>query len=81
MHRAKNLLPFLDTHQTLHLFPDPTNDKERFNNWIYSIGGDIIGLDDQDKHCSVCHAHFEEKFCCRFNRISNVAVPTLNLPG
>lgn len=50
MHRAKSLLPTL---QTLHLFPDPTKDKERFNNWIYSIGGDIIGLDDQDIYINI----------------------------
>ncbi|XP_063831846.1 uncharacterized protein LOC135081058 isoform X2 [Ostrinia nubilalis] len=72
------------SHRTsLHLFPNPAKDRERFNQWVFSIGGDIIGLDNEDiyKHRSVCHSHFEQKFCCRFNRLSILAVPTLNMPG
>ncbi|XP_028158181.1 uncharacterized protein LOC114351220 isoform X1 [Ostrinia furnacalis] len=71
------------SHRTLHLFPNPAKDRDRFNQWVFSIGGDIIGLDNEDiyKHRSVCHSHFEQKFCCRFNRLSKLAMPTLNMPG
>ncbi|CAK1598104.1 unnamed protein product [Parnassius mnemosyne] len=67
----------------LHLFPNPVKDRLRFNIWVHSIGGDIIGLESDDiyKHRRVCHAHFEEKFCCRYGRLNNIATPTLNLPG
>lgn len=37
-----------DTSQTLHLFPNPSKYKAHFNQWVTSIGGDIIGLDDED---------------------------------
>ncbi|XP_028158254.1 uncharacterized protein LOC114351220 isoform X2 [Ostrinia furnacalis] len=49
------------SHRTLHLFPNPAKDRDRFNH--------------------VCHSHFEQKFCCRFNRLSKLAMPTLNMPG
>ncbi|CAK1581726.1 unnamed protein product [Parnassius mnemosyne] len=69
------------SHKTLHLFPNPI-EIERFKEWILSIGGDILGLDNEYifKQRRVCHAHFEEKYCCRNNRISNIAIPTINLP-
>ncbi|CAH2062396.1 unnamed protein product, partial [Iphiclides podalirius] len=71
------------SHQTMHLFPNPIKDRERFSQWVLSIGGNIIGLQNEDiyKHRSVCHVHFEEKYCCRNNRLSKIAVPTLHLPG
>ncbi|XP_049881676.1 uncharacterized protein LOC126377819 isoform X6 [Pectinophora gossypiella] len=71
------------SHNVLHGFPHPTKDTERFNSWVFFIGGDILALDNHYiySHRRVCHAHFEEKYCCRFDRISNIAVPTLNMPG
>ncbi|KOB63952.1 Uncharacterized protein OBRU01_24625, partial [Operophtera brumata] len=72
-----------DMQKPLHLFPNPEKDKQRFNIWVCSIGGDIIGLDNDDiyKYRRVCHAHFEEKFCYRYKKLSDIAIPTLNLPG
>ncbi|XP_053605879.1 uncharacterized protein LOC128672627 [Plodia interpunctella] len=65
----------------LHIFPNPVKDKDRFNSWIFAIGGEIIGLDNEFifQQRRVCHAHFENKFHCRNNRLSNNAIPTLNL--
>ncbi|CAG5025288.1 unnamed protein product [Parnassius apollo] len=67
----------------LHRFPNPEKESERFRVWIYAIGGDILGLENMHifKYRRVCHSHFEEKFQCRNNRISNIAVPTLNMPA
>ncbi|CAG4938783.1 unnamed protein product [Parnassius apollo] len=67
--------------QDTHLFPNPV-ETERFKEWVLSIGGDILGLNNEYifKQSCVCHAQFEEKYCCRNNRISNIAVPTINLP-
>ncbi|CAG5000534.1 unnamed protein product [Parnassius apollo] len=72
-----------NSHSVLHGFPNPENNPELFRSWIYAVGGDILGLDNQYiyKLRRVCHAHFEQKYCCRYNRISNIAVPTINLPG
>lgn len=58
-------------------------DKDRFNSWIFAIGGEIIGLNNEFifQQRRVCHAHFENKFHCRNNRLSNNAIPTLNLRG
>ncbi|XP_073962817.1 uncharacterized protein [Choristoneura fumiferana] len=65
------------SHKTLHGFPNPVTDSERFRTWIYAVGGDILKLKNEYiyKYCCVCHAHFEERFCCRFNEISNIATP------
>ncbi|CAB3227501.1 unnamed protein product, partial [Arctia plantaginis] len=69
--------------KVLHLYPNPENEVERFRRWVSIIGGDILGLSNEDifKHRRVCHSHFEEKYCCRNNRISSIAVPTLLIPG
>lgn len=68
---------------TLHKFPNPVKDKELFNSWVYAIGGDILQLENIHifKHRRVCHIHFEEKYWCRNNRLSNIALPTKHLPG
>ncbi|PZC70453.1 hypothetical protein B5X24_HaOG216178 [Helicoverpa armigera] len=70
-------------HRVLHGFPNPEKDKERFNNWLYAIGGDILGLENERifKYRRVCHKHFEDKYLCRNNKISNIALPTLNMPA
>ena len=68
----------------LHLFANLMKNRQLFNKWVYSVGGDIIGLESDDilyKHHCVCHAQYEEKFCCRYDRLSNIALPTLKLPG
>ncbi|CAK1588633.1 unnamed protein product, partial [Parnassius mnemosyne] len=72
-----------NSHSVLHGFPNPENNPELFRSWIYAVGGDILGLDNQYiyKLRRVCHAHFEQKYCCRYHRISKIAVPTINLPG
>lgn len=69
--------------ETLHKFPNPEKERQRFNLWVTSIGGDILGLENEHiyKYRRVCHIHFEEKYCCRFSRISNIALPTLHIPG
>lgn len=70
-------------HAVLHGFRNPDKDRVRFNTWLYSIGGDILGLENAHilKYRRVCHKHFQEKYLCRNNRLSNIAVPTLFLPG
>lgn len=70
-------------HIVLHGFPNPEKDKLRFNTWLHSIGGDILKLENAHifKYRRVCHIHFEDKYLCRNDRISNIAVPTLHLPG
>ncbi|XP_069356167.1 zinc finger protein 684-like isoform X3 [Maniola hyperantus] len=69
--------------QVLHQFPNSTKERKRFNDWLYAVGGDIIGLENEHiyKYRRVCRRHFEEKYLCRNNKISNIAVPTLNMPG
>ncbi|KOB72446.1 Uncharacterized protein OBRU01_12245 [Operophtera brumata] len=50
---------------------------------MYNIGGEILQLSNEFiyKNRRVCRKHFEVKYCCRFNRISNIAVPTVNIPA
>ncbi|CAH2048547.1 unnamed protein product, partial [Iphiclides podalirius] len=71
------------SHKILHGFPNPDKERERFNSWVMSIGGDILGLNNKyiHKYRRVCHGHFEGKYIFYSNRISRMAVPTLNLPG
>ncbi|XP_045541536.1 uncharacterized protein LOC123723040 [Papilio machaon] len=72
-----------DSQRVLHWFPNPEKDIARFRTWVHAIGGEILSLSNENiyKLRRVCHAHFEEKYCCRNNRISNIAVPTLLMPG
>lgn len=51
--------------------------------WIHNISGDLSMLDHTYiyKYRRVCYLHFEERFKCRYNRISNIAIPTLSLRG
>lgn len=67
----------------LHSFPNPEKERIRFNNWLYKIGGDILSLQNEHiyKFRRVCRAHFELKHLCRNNRLCNIAVPNLNIPG
>lgn len=69
--------------QVLHRFPNPESDRERFNTWLYAIGSEIMGLENDHifKYRRVCRTHFEDKYLCRNNKISIIAVPTLNMPG
>ncbi|RVE41592.1 hypothetical protein evm_013752 [Chilo suppressalis] len=69
--------------EVLHKFPNPAIDKERFNTWVYSIGGKILGLTNDHifKYRRVCRKHFEDKFWCRNNFLSNIAIPTKFMPG
>ncbi|XP_041982307.1 uncharacterized protein LOC121735531 isoform X2 [Aricia agestis] len=70
------------SHRVLHLFPNPEKERERFNAWLMVIGGDVLDLENDYiyRRRRVCHAHFEEKYCCHFDRISNIAVPTQRMP-
>uniref|UniRef100_A0A2A4JY71 THAP-type domain-containing protein n=2 Tax=Heliothis virescens TaxID=7102 RepID=A0A2A4JY71_HELVI len=70
-----------EMHAVLHKFPNPEKDRERFNSWLYAIGGDILGLPNEHiyKFRRVCNLHFEDRYMCRNNRISNIAVPRLHL--
>lgn len=67
----------------LHKFPNPAKDKELFNTWVHSIGGDILHLGNNHifKYRRVCRVHFEEKYWCQYNRITKDAVPKINMPG
>ncbi|XP_026733348.1 uncharacterized protein LOC113497804 isoform X2 [Trichoplusia ni] len=67
----------------LHRFPNPESDRESFNTWLYAIGSDILGLENKHifKYRRVCRSHFEDKYLCRNNKISIIAVPTLNMPA
>ncbi|KAL4720922.1 hypothetical protein ACJJTC_004975 [Scirpophaga incertulas] len=71
------------TQSVLHGFPHPDKDTERFRMWIYAVGGDILGLSNDYiyKNRRICRSHFEDKYFCRFNRLSNIAIPTANMPG
>ncbi|KAG7297159.1 hypothetical protein JYU34_020132 [Plutella xylostella] len=66
----------------LHDFPNPSKDLDRFMIWVNSIGGDILKLSNNFiyQNRRVCRMHFEEKYHCRFNRLSNIAVPTMYMP-
>ncbi|XP_048486126.1 PR domain zinc finger protein 15 isoform X3 [Plutella xylostella] len=66
----------------LHDFPNPSKDLHRFMIWVNSIGGDILKLSNNFifQNRRVCRMHFEEKYHCRLNRLSNIAVPTMNMP-
>ncbi|KAJ8711918.1 hypothetical protein PYW08_008872 [Mythimna loreyi] len=65
-----------------HKFPNPVKDRQLFNTWVYSIGGDILQLENNHifKYRRVCHVHFEPKYWCRNNRLAKGAVPTKNMP-
>ncbi|CAG9790678.1 unnamed protein product [Diatraea saccharalis] len=69
-------------HKVLHRFPNPDKDMERFKTWVYAIGPILLGLEDKYiyKYRRVCRSHFIVKHCCRNNRISNIALPILNMP-
>ncbi|CAH2076153.1 unnamed protein product, partial [Iphiclides podalirius] len=69
--------------ETLHKFPNPKKNNALFNSWVYSVGGNILGLENDHifKYRRVCHKHFEDKYLCRNNRISIIAIPTLHMPG
>ncbi|KAL0849833.1 hypothetical protein ABMA28_011772 [Loxostege sticticalis] len=71
------------SHRVLHGYPNYVKEPERFRSWMYAVGGDILGLSDEHiyKNRRVCHSHFEAKYCLRNNRISAIAIPTLNLLG
>lgn len=76
-------VPISGSKDVLHKFPNPAKNKDRFNTWVYSVGGEILGLSNDHifKYRRVCHQHFEEKYWCRNNLLSNIAVPTTNMPG
>ncbi|VVD01468.1 unnamed protein product [Leptidea sinapis] len=67
----------------LHKFPNPQNDCNRFRTWTFSIGGNILALDDVYvyNYRRVCHLHFEERYWTRSKMLSKNAVPPLYLKG
>ncbi|KAJ8737606.1 hypothetical protein PYW08_000201 [Mythimna loreyi] len=67
----------------LHLFPDPEKELDRFNKWIFTIGGNALVLDPKSvyKNGRICHAHFEPKYYTSSSRLSKIAVPSLQLSG
>ncbi|KAL4721586.1 hypothetical protein ACJJTC_018547 [Scirpophaga incertulas] len=69
--------------EVLHRFPNPLKDKERFNTWLYAVGGEILRLSNDHifKYRRICHRHFEERFWCRNNLLSKIAIPTKHIPG
>ncbi|XP_045506106.1 uncharacterized protein LOC123702404 [Colias croceus] len=69
------------SNEILHKFPNPNKDIDRFRTWIYNVGGDILGKDNEYifKYRRVCHLHFESKYHTRNKTLSINAVPTLRL--
>ncbi|CAK1597997.1 unnamed protein product [Parnassius mnemosyne] len=67
----------------LHGFPNPVLDPDRFRTWLYAIGGDILGLDNQYiyKYRNVCRHNFKPCYHFGNRRLTNNAIPTLNMPG
>ncbi|KAJ0171074.1 hypothetical protein K1T71_013273 [Dendrolimus kikuchii] len=70
------------SHHVLHGFPNPLKEPDRFSLWLKTVGGDNLNVpvDHIYKYRRVCHSHFERKYCCRYNKICNIAHPTLNMP-
>jgi hypothetical protein len=68
-----------DNKVTMHKFPNPAQDMERFRSWLYNIGGKLLSMDNDYiyKNGKVCHRHFEVKYCTWTNTLSPNAVPTL----
>ncbi|XP_045505839.1 uncharacterized protein LOC123702198 [Colias croceus] len=67
--------------EILHKFPNPDKELERFRDWIYNVGGDILGKENLYiyNYRRVCHVHFEEKYHTRSKKLSPSAIPTLRL--
>lgn len=67
----------------LHLFPNPNKDPDRVEAWRKAVGGKILELSFEHiyKYRRVCRAHFEDKFHCRYERLSNISIPTVNMAG
>ncbi|XP_063831845.1 uncharacterized protein LOC135081058 isoform X1 [Ostrinia nubilalis] len=63
----------------LHSFPNPITDRERYRKWMLAIYGENADDTDEHKVRRICTSHFEAKYHCRFGRLSNNAIPTLNL--
>ncbi|XP_030025656.1 uncharacterized protein LOC115444137 [Manduca sexta] len=82
MSDKKCCVPGCPQKEVLHRFPDPEKAKERFDLWVNSIGGNILTLQNEfiHKYRRVCNTHFAEKYYCRNNRISKLAITTLLLP-
>ncbi|KAL4709243.1 hypothetical protein ACJJTC_010543 [Scirpophaga incertulas] len=71
-----------ESHPVLHLFPNPDRYPDRFRSWVLAVGGDIILFSNKYIHANrrVRHRHFEEKDCCRYNKLSQLAIPKKYLP-
>ncbi|XP_045489728.1 uncharacterized protein LOC110995016 isoform X1 [Pieris rapae] len=69
------------SHKVLHIFPNPNKDPDRFEAWRKAVGGKILELSFEHiyKYRRVCRAHFEDKFHCRYERLSNISIPTVNM--
>ncbi|XP_045484536.1 uncharacterized protein LOC110998957 isoform X2 [Pieris rapae] len=68
------------SHKVLHLFPNPNKDPDRVEAWRKAVGGKILELSFEHiyKYRRVCRAHFEDKFHCRYERLS-LSIPTVNM--
>lgn len=68
---------------TLHKFPDPEKELDRFNSWIFAIGGNVLMMDPKSifKNGRICHSHFNPKFYTASKRLSKNAIPSLFLSG
>ncbi|XP_045486473.1 uncharacterized protein LOC110997783 isoform X2 [Pieris rapae] len=69
------------SHKVLHLFANPNKDPDRVEAWRKAVGGKILVLSFEPiyKYRRVCRAHFEDKFHCRYERLSNISIPTVNM--
>ncbi|RVE41218.1 hypothetical protein evm_014131, partial [Chilo suppressalis] len=67
----------------LHRFPKPDNYPERFKTWAAIVGKEIgmLSVNEVYELKRICDIHFLPEHKTRYNRLSNIAVPLLHLPG
>ncbi|KAJ8737069.1 hypothetical protein PYW07_000340 [Mythimna separata] len=67
----------------IHTFPQPTKDPNRFKIWVKLAGDLLKDLSDEEIYHRkrICDIHFLPQHKTRNNRLSAIAVPSLQLPG
>ncbi|XP_022831271.1 uncharacterized protein LOC111359834 [Spodoptera litura] len=65
-----------------HRFPNPRKFLNKFRKWVLISGGDPDDPIDYERYqkCIMCDKHFDAKDRTRYNRLSCLAIPCLNLP-
>ncbi|KAJ8714496.1 hypothetical protein PYW07_002721 [Mythimna separata] len=67
----------------IHTFPQPTKYPNRFKIWVKLAGDLLKDLSDEEIYHRkrICDIHFLPQHKTRNNRLSTIAVPSLQLPG